>query len=209
MALLRGKPVAGMMPPPIPGIPSNWTTYVCVADADEAAAKVQAAGGQVLQPPMDVFEFGRLAVFSDPVGAVFAIWQPRSHLGSGLANEPGAFTWNELMTTDVEASKTFYSTVFGWEASDESMPGFVYTQFEVAGRPVAGMMPRPPEVPAEVPPFWAVYFAIADTDAACDWISGHGGQVLMPPKDIPPGRFAVAADPQGATFSLITLADAG
>ena len=67
------------------------------------------------------------------------------------------------------------------------------------------MMQKPPMLPAEVPPFWAVYFAVADTDAAVARVAELGGTVLMPPMDIEPGRFATVADPFGAVFNVIAL----
>ena len=58
-------------------------------------------------------------------------------------------------------------------------------------------------MPAEVPPFWAVYFTVVDTDAAVARVAELGGTVIMPPMDIEPGRFAVVADPTGAVFNVI------
>ena len=75
-----------------------------------------AAGGQVIVPAMDVLDVGRMAIFTDPVGAAFSVWQAGTHPGAQLVNEPGTFSWSELLTTDVEASKGFYGDVFGWTA---------------------------------------------------------------------------------------------
>lgn len=205
MAFLRDRPVAGIGPQPMPGVPPTWTTYVSVADADETAAKVTAAGGQAFMPPMDVFDFGRMAVFADSLGAAFAVWQPKQHPGAGLVGEPGTMTWNELLSTDVAGSKVFYHQVFGWEPNDQAMPGMEYTQFELAGQPVAGLMAKPAEMPAEVPPYWGVYFGVANADAAVDWVTSNSGQVIVPGTDIPVGRFATMTDPQGALFSVVEM----
>ena len=80
-----------------------------------------------------------------------------------------------------------------------------YTEWQVGGRSVGGMMQKPPMMPAEVPPFWAVYFAVADTDAAVRRVTELGGSVMMPPMDIEPGRFATVADPFGGVFNVIAL----
>src|SRR5687767_11231234 len=82
------------------GIPPNWLSYVSVANADETADKAKAAGATILKEPFDVATYGRMAVIQDPTGAVFALWQPKDHLGAGIFNVPNSFTWNELMTTD-------------------------------------------------------------------------------------------------------------
>lgn len=205
MCTMRGRAVAGLGPQMSPG-PPFWTTYVTVDDADATAAAVVSAGGQVVMEPMDVLDVGRMAVFSDPVGAFFSVWQPKAHIGAGIVNEPGSLSWNELMTTDVEASKAFYGEVFGWAATthEGDMP---YTEFMIDGNSIAGMMPKPPTVPAEVPPFWGIYFAVADTDGAAAKVTELGGSVMMPPFDIPQGRVAVVADPQGATFNIIGMGE--
>ena len=100
VCLLNGKTVAGLGPKMNPDVPTVWLTYVNVDSADETVAKVSSNGGAVLLAPMDVLDVGRMALVADPVGAVLGLWQPRTHPGAQLANEPGAFCWNELITTD-------------------------------------------------------------------------------------------------------------
>jgi len=206
MAMLKGQPVAGLGPQQNPGTP-YWSTYVSVDDAAAVAAKVTDNGGRILVAPMDVMGFGHMAVLADPQGAVFSIWQPGTHIGAGLVNEPGAFSWCELITTDVPAAKGFYAAVFGWEADTHGDPGSPagYTEWKVGGRSVAGMMAKPPAMPPDVPPLWSVYFSVADTDAAVARVTDLGGSLLMGPRDIEPGRFAVVADPAGAVFNVIAV----
>ena len=201
LAFLKGRQVAGLAPAMHSGPPA-WMHYVNVVDADAVAAKVAAAGGQVIVAPMDVLTFGRMSVFADPAGAVFGTWQPRDHPGAGLVNEPGTFCWSELITTDVAGATDFYRTVFAWAAH----PVGEYVEFQRDGRPFAGMMAKPAEMPAEVPPMWGVYFAVDDTDATLARARELGGSILMGPTDIEPGRFAVLADPAGAVFNVIALA---
>ena len=205
VAMVGDRAVAGIGEQAHPG-PPVWATYVAVDNADEAVAKVLAAGGQVVVPAMDVLDVGRMAIFTDPVGATFSVWEARTHPGAELVNEPGTWSWSELLTTDVEVSKDFYGAVFGWTASTQGAgPTGEYTEWQVNGRSVGGMMQKPPTMPAEVPPFWAVYFAVADTDAAVGRVAELGGSVLMAPLDIEPGRFATVADPFGGVFNVIAL----
>lgn len=198
-----GKMVAGYGPQQNPG-PPFWTTYVSVADAEETAKKAEHAGGTVVVAPMDVMDAGRMAAFQDPQGAFISVWQPGQHPGAQLVNEPGALSWNELNTRDVEGSKAFYTAVFGWEAQTHSEP-MPYTEFKLGGDSIAGMMPMPPMVPAEVPPHWLVYFAVDDTDAAVAKAGELGGSVRLAPMDTPAGRLSVLADSQGAVFAVIKL----
>jgi predicted enzyme related to lactoylglutathione lyase len=205
---LGGKTVAGLGPQMMPDVPPNWMTYVDVDSVDDTVAKVSANGGNVLAPPMDVMDAGRMAVVADPLGAVIGLWQPNQHTGAQLANEPGAFCWNELVTTDLDASKSFYKAVFGWEANEMGPPGdaaHAYIEWKLGDRSVGGMMPKTPEMPADMPPMWGVYFAVADCDASAAKAQEVGGSLFMGPTDIEPGRFAVLADNVGAVFNILQL----
>ncbi|HLH29409.1 MAG TPA: VOC family protein, partial [Acidimicrobiales bacterium] len=135
-------------------------------------------------------------------GAPFGLWQPKDHPGAGVLNEPGALVWNELNTRDVSAALAFYPAVFGW--GHETHTGAVdYTEWKVDGRSVAGMMPMPAAVPAQVPSHWLVYFGTADCDATAAKATELGASVTVPPTDIEPGRFSVMLDPTGAAFAVL------
>jgi predicted enzyme related to lactoylglutathione lyase len=203
-----GVPVAGCGPIMMEGQPPAWTTYVSVDDADAAIARVTEAGGTVFLPPMDVLEVGRMAVFADTTGAACAVWQPRAHPGAGLVNEPGALVWNELSTRDPAAAVTFYSSVFGWTANTMDMGGTDYTEWQLDGSGIGGMMEMPAEVPAEVPSYWLTYFGTDDCDATVERAVAGGATVIVPATDIPPGRFSILVDPAGATFAVIKMAAA-
>lgn len=205
-AMLKGRKVAGFGPQVDPGAP-YWATYISVESAADVAASVVDNGGRTIVSPRDVLDLGHVAVLADPQGAVFSIWQPGLHKGAALANEPGAFSWNELLTTDAVAATTFYSTVFGWEPEthgETGSPGS-YTEWKVGGRAIAGMMATPPNMASGPAARWAVYFSVADTDAAVALVADLGGNLVMGPMDIEPGRFAVVADPAGAVFNVIAI----
>lgn len=202
--------VAGVGPLQGEGVPSAWTTYIATDDVDGAVKRVEEAGGAVFVPPMDVMEAGRMAIAADPTGAVFGIWQPRDFSGAELVNEAGTLCWNELMTRDVEAAKSFYAAVFGWGAKvsgpDDSPAGMAYTEFQVDGRSIAGMMEMSEGMPAEIPSNWLVYFAVDDADASAATAEAAGGAIANPPMDIPSvGRFALLNDPFGAVFAVIKM----
>jgi predicted enzyme related to lactoylglutathione lyase len=187
------------------GMPPFWTTYIATADADAAAAAVESAGGSVMMPPMQVFDAGRMAMFTDPTGASFAVWEPGTHFGAALVNEPVSLSWNELDTRDPDRAVAFYTDVFGWQA-DVHTGEMPYTEWMLDGEHLGGMMPMPPMVPAEVPSYWLTYFAVADTDATLARLQELGGAVMVPPMDIDVGRFAVVSDPAGAVFAVMQLA---
>jgi predicted enzyme related to lactoylglutathione lyase len=229
IAQLRGRDVAavGSQPeqaPPTPG----WNTYVWVDSADDTAARVKAAGGTVLMEPVDVFDAGRMAVFSDPSGAVFSVWQAEQHKGAQLVNEPGTWNFSELNTRDPEGAKTFYGEVFGWKAEDVDFGDGGFTFWRLPGygdhlaqrdpgirdRQAADAAPegfedavawlRPmtsDQDPDDVPPHWSITFAVDDADAVAARAAKLGGKVIVPPFDAPYVRMTVISDPQGAVFT--------
>jgi len=208
-ATKNGVDVAGMMPLMQEGQPPAWTTYVSVADAAATAAAVTDAGGSVIAEPMDVMGLGTMAVFADPTGAVFGIWQPGTFPGAGIVNEPGALSWNELNTRDLEGAKAFYGTVFGWTFEDNDMgEAGTYTTINPGENMVGGILNMAERgVPDEIPAHWQVYFAVEDTDAAVAQATGSGGSVMVPPMKVPAGRFSILVDPHGASFAVIALAE--
>jgi hypothetical protein len=207
IAELRGKAVAGIGPQMQPGMPPAWATYIATADADATAKAVAEAGGQTFMAPMEVMDVGTMGVFADPTGAAFGVWQAGQHLGAGIVNEPGSLSWNELATRQPDAAIPFYRDVFGWDSVTHDMDGSSYTEWLLEGRgSIGGMMPMDATIPADVPAHWRVYFAVADADATVARATELGGTVYVPPLDIPQGRMAMLADPQGAAFNVIQLA---
>lgn len=201
---LDGETVAGAGPLFDPAQPVAWSSYFATDDADETARRVGAAGGKVLAAPFDVGDQGRMASFLDPAGAPFGVWEGRAMPGAELLDSPGALTWNELTTRDVDAAIAFYGAVFGWTGREQNLGDTPYVVWERDGHMVGGLMPMIGDIwPADLPAHWMVYFAVDDCDAAADRAAALGGVVSVPPTNIPMGRFAVLNDPQGAVFSVL------
>ncbi len=207
MAQIEGKMVAGLGP--LMGDPSSpegtmpyWSAYVNHSDVDGVAERAGTAGGQVLMPPMDVMDSGRMTVIQDPTGAVVGSWQPAGHTGAQLVNVPNTLVWTELQTRDVEAAKAFYHAVFDWHYEVDANG---YVSCNAGDRSQAGIMAID-ETWGDVPPNWAVYFLVDDVDEAVSRAESLGGKAIVPPSpagDI--GRLAVLQDPQGAIFHIITF----
>jgi len=204
MCEIDGQPVAGIGPKMDPNMPTFWTTYLATEDADVTAAKIKAAGGQVIVEPFDVMDVGRMAIAMDPGGAAFGIWQAKLHTGIRLANEPGSLIWSENMSRNYEDNKAFYNTVFGYSYGDIGAEGMNYATLDLDGRSVGGIGEIGAEMPAEMPANWGTYFAVDDTDAAVAKVTELGGSVVAPAWDSPYGRMAVVSDNQGAVFSLMS-----
>jgi hypothetical protein len=117
----------------------------------------------------------------------------------------GTFVWNELLTRDVEAAKTFYATLVGWSYKAMPMEHGTYWLAEVAGKPIAGLMSMPPDIPPTVPPHWFEYLEVDDVDARVKLAVEHGGKMLRPSFDVPDvGRIGIVADSTGAAVGLLT-----
>jgi uncharacterized protein len=206
-----------------------WNTYFWVDNADDCATKVREAGGDIVREPFDFMDACRMAVVTDPEGAVFGIWDAKEHKGARLVNDPGAVVFNGLNTRDVEGARSFYGSVFGWQtgaigggAEGWTLPGYgdwlerehhpqLRKKMVQAGAPegfedvVGSIIPIADDQP-ETPPHWSVTFATDDADATARKASELGGQVIVPPFDAPWStstytiRITVIGDPQGATF---------
>jgi len=164
-----------------------------------------------------------MAVFADPEGAAFCVWQAKEHRGARIVNEPGSLNFNGLNTRDANGAKSFYGAVFGWqtlaaggagemwrlpgygEFLERSDPGLRRRMAE-SGAPdgfedvVAALQPIPDDQP-DAPAHWSVTFAVDDADATAERAAALGGQVVVPPFDAPWVRMTVITDPQGATFT--------
>ena len=206
-AFMLGDAAVAGLGPLFGDMPTCWNIYVTVADVDEAAAAAVEAGGRLLMEPMDVFDAGRMAGIMDPSGAALSLWQPRNGIGAEVMMEPNAQCWHELNTRDPEAAAAFFGTLFGWEARPVGAPGMDYTELRLGETGVAGLFSMDEKWPAEVPAHWMLYFAVTDCDATAARVTELGGAVHVPPTDIPPGRFAVLADPHGAVFSIMTITE--
>ena len=203
VAQLKGRDVAGIGPLMGNG-PTAWTVYVGTNDANETARKVQAAGGSVIAPPMDVGPQGRMAIFQDPSGAVFGVWQPGEMAGFGVEGEPDSFGWAELSAKGLDKAIPFYEQVFGWGQKTTPMGNSgSYTEFQLDGHSVAGSMDVTGIVPDQVPSYWGIYFTVADLDAAFAKATALGAVEMMAPQEYPGGRFAIVRDPQGAVFGML------
>jgi predicted enzyme related to lactoylglutathione lyase len=184
--------------------PPHFISYVSVDDVDATLVAVTKAGGTIAAPAFDVPTVGRMAAVIDPTGAAFMLYSGAS--GDDAPDEPGwkagRFYWNELLTDDPAKALAFYKAVFGYTSKDMDMgPMGTYYVLEKGGIPRGGIMKT--QMPG-APSNWLPYVAVDDADATAQRVTRNGGKVIVEPSDIPGiGRFAVATDPQGATFAVI------
>jgi uncharacterized protein len=184
------------------GVPPHWMLYVAVENADDTAHRASELGAAILAAPFDVFDFGRMAVISDPTGAVFAVWQSKKHHGTGITGVDGTACWADLSTPDVEKARKFYDDLFGWKisAGEKDPSGYLHIQ---NGEDYIGGIPPSDYRDPNAPPHWLIYFLASDCDRFAQKAKDLAGQHLLPPQSIPDvGRMAIIKDPQGAVFAL-------
>lgn len=204
--LQDGKQVGALGGTQSPDQPTSWSIYFATEDADKTATAVKDAGGKVIAEPFEVMGAGRMAVFQDPAGAFFSVWEPGSHKGfEAQIGQPSTYAWTELNARGFDQDLAFYQKVFGWGTKVSPMGEGKgdYTEFQVAGNSIGGGMEmmQPPGTPSH----WLVYFGSKDTDATTKKVAELGGTVMLEPQDFPGGRFSIVTDPQGAAFGILTM----
>ena len=185
--------------------PPHWNCYVTVASADDATARAGELGARVVAEPFDVMEnVGRMSVIADPQGAMLCLWEARANPGAALVNQPGAMTWNDLITSDPAAAAEFYSGLFGWTTEEIPNAGG-YRVIRNGDRANGGMQRLDPQTMGEsTPPNWLPYFGHEDAERVLGELDGLGARPLAGPMKMPQGTIGVVADPQGAVFAVWT-----
>jgi uncharacterized protein len=201
MAKIDGASVAAIAEDTTGQAPPHWNSYITVDDVDATAARAGELGGKLVAEPFDVLDAGRMAVIADPTGAFVALWQAKDNIGAGFVNAHGALSWNDLNTNDADTARSFFSELLGWtyEQVSEEPP---YWVIQNGGRSNGGVRVFTEEE-ANFPPHWLPYLGSDSTDATASTATEAGGSVLVAPFDLPAGRVAVLADPQGAAFGVV------
>jgi uncharacterized protein len=185
-----------------------WLGYINVADVDEAAAAIEAAGGKTLMKH-DIPGIGRIAMVTDPQGAPFYIMKPIPPAGdpdarSDVYSREGAqrVGWNELLTSDQKGALDFYLGQFGWTKGDAMPMGEMgtYQLLTHDGDALGAVMTKTPDKPSR----WRFYIRVDNVDRAKSTVEAKGGKVVHGPIEVPGGdRVLIGTDPQGAEFALV------
>lgn len=180
--------------------PPHWLGYVTATDVDATTNDAKANGATVIVPPMDIPNVGRFSLLKDPQGGVFAPMRSADERAEAEKPELGSFCWDELLTTDQPGSVAFYTKVFGYGTKSMDMgPMGTYQVLERDGKQRGGIMKSPMGGPTA----WLSYVVVEDVDASAARAAKLGAKPIVPASDIPGiGRFAVIADPTGATVAL-------
>lgn len=181
---------------------SQWVLLMSVDDIIAATEKFTAEGGQILTPPTDLADRGQMAVVVDPDGALLALVQTRDGDPEPRTPGYGDFLWDELWTSDVAASSTFYRDLAALDEQNVPAGQGSYRVLTRAQRPALGVLAHP--FPKERP-VWVTYIRVEDPAAITSRVEALGGTVYVEPQDRPlGGQVALIADPSGAGIALQT-----
>lgn len=183
----------------------SWGLFFAVDDADEAAAKVTAAGGRLVVDPMAVPGGDRVAFFADPTGALCGIQELTGSAGVERTMDPNTVCWVEVGSRHPETTRSFYGDLFGWRfetpAAGEAADG--YSLIYHGDGNLGGMIEMDGRFPEGIGSYWMIYVGVEDLRATLTEVESRGGHVGFGPTEIPDGTFAVVSDPQGAHFAVI------
>ena len=178
---------------------AHWLPYVSVANVDSALAAAKEKGAKVTAESFSFADLGHMALIQDPTGAPIGLWQDNQ--SSATVTAPLA--WHELSTHNAELATQFYRQMFEWQAEGAGQGPININMFTLGARPVAAMITLSTRFQA-VPAHWLPYFKVEDMEQAVTAIKAGGGRLLAAPVSHIWGAQAVAQDPQGAVFGVMT-----
>ncbi len=194
-------PLAHLRGPQMDGEPSWWNNYLRVEDVDASAKAVAAGGGKILVPPTDIVP-GRFSTVTTPSGATFTLFRESGDDSANSAVGDGNVHWIDLHSKDIDADLAFLKGVLGFETQTMDMPNGPYHILDPDGAARAGAMKGQH---AEAPSMWMTWIQVANVDETLDRVGNHGGEVVGPAWEAPGvGRMAIAKDPAGVVFGVIT-----
>lgn len=207
-----GTTIGGIVPlAPEHGIPSHWISYISVDDVDAACKATEEAAGTVAVPPFDIPEVGRTAVLADPTGAYYSPYTEKSgEPFTPPAPAVGLFTWHELMSTDIEKAKSYYTRLMGWSVGAMALqdPPDTYWMFQHGEQPVAGALQMPAAAGADAVSAWLPYIGVADVPDVSRQTLALGGKIHVPPtrmREPSTVHFAMLGAPDGSTFGIVEV----
>jgi len=199
----NGRPLAHVRTPSMEGEPSWWNNYLRVADVDASAAAVSASGGKVVVPPTDITP-GRFSTITTPSGAYLTLFHEADGEDTDAPVGTGDLHWVDLHSQDIDADLEFIHTALGMKTQEMPMPTGPYHILEPETATRGGAMTA--QNPA-APSMWLAWIAVDNIEETLARVGRHGGQVIAPAWDAQGvGRMAIASDPAGVVFGVVTPA---
>jgi predicted enzyme related to lactoylglutathione lyase len=184
---------------------NRWMPYVAVDDVTEPPSRALSLGGEAPLRDETSAGSGRISIVSDPHGGTLTAIDGQFPTPDEAADQPphGTFCWHEVVTSDPELTKTFYTKVFDWSVSCVPQGDLgTYWMLNNGSVGVAGVRPAPPLPTHQA--FWLCFVAADDVDESALRAEQLYGRVLTDPLDVPGfGRFSTLADPLGGVFAIL------
>lgn len=190
------------------GMQAGWIGYIHAPDLDAAVARLQAGGGKVHMPVTDI-GVGRMAMVSDPWGAVFYLMDPVPPAGQPdavsdvYADQPQHMRWNQHWSPDARSAAAFYTDVVGWrQDGGMTMPdGRDYLFFYAGDARTGALGTMRPDGPGCR---WEYILGVDDIDRSVAAVKANGGNVRGKVEQVPGGHWAAdITDPQGARIGIV------
>jgi len=200
---IEGRVVAGLRP--IPRGRQRWIPYVAVDSLEDTIARAERLGARPGQEPFDVSGAARMATIVDPHDRVIGLWNANGRSGAERQGQPGSMWWVEMLAHDVTGTTHFYSSLFGWTASERRFPHLAhrYTVYSIGNESVAGAI-RIERNWGRVPERWQVLFEVTDLTRTIEQTEGLGGCEDLPVLEIPNvGRCASLRDDRQGLFFVM------
>jgi predicted enzyme related to lactoylglutathione lyase len=180
---------------------ARWLSFVSVADVDRTAAAFRAQGGTVVREPFAFPGLGKVAVVTDPQGALLGLLgQERGDPAESRKPLPGRFLWLEYVARNAEAALSFYKATLGYAVETVNGGAVNYYTLSSEGVPRAGLYQSPWK---HVRSNWLPYVLVRDVKAAAQKAAALGGKVLVEPRpNVRGGSLAIVTDPSGAAIAL-------
>jgi predicted enzyme related to lactoylglutathione lyase len=105
----------------------------------------------------------------------------------------------EIRSSDPDATRAFYASLFGWTYADGGIPGYTYVETGVDGAIPGGIGPVQGGNPAVT-----FFVGVQDVAATLAAAAAGGGKIVQPATDVPGVCFGLLADPLGQVVGVAT-----
>jgi len=185
------------------GKAAEWISSVSVTDVSTAEKYNSSEGGKTIFKKASFSGRGETALVQDPQGAFVAFLKSES--GDPLPQRAGfikmnSWLWNELWTTDLDASIDFYKGLANYQTEEVKGSKVPYFLFKQENKIFSGVIGNPVEGARSS---WMPYIKVKDVNVTVEKAKAAGAHVMMEPTPtIRKGTVAVLIDPTGAQFTI-------
>lgn len=180
----------------------NWVTYFSTSDIERTIERVEANGGQVFFPPVQVMDVGWMALVMDPTGAVHGLWQAITFSGFEVVYEPNAPGWFDHVSEDMQSAAKYYENILSNGIEADPQEGMTILR---RGDQWFASLSR--EDSSNQPPQWTPVFVVDSLERVRSRVRELGGKVVVEEMPVPGSAISIFQDPVIGTY--VTVMQAG